>query len=276
MFDVGIAEQHAVTFACGLATQGIKPMVTIYSTFLQRAYDQLIHDVAIQKLPVRFIIDRGGLVGDDGPTHHGAFDLSYLRLIPNLVVMSPKDENELRHMVKTMVDYDDGPIALRFPRGTGQGVELDSTLRSIPIGKGEFITHGGDLVFVAIGAMVETCLASATALSERGVNVGVVNARFVKPLDTELIDEVMATGAAVITVEENAEMGGFGSAVTEYLVAQGHDTSRVKVLGIPDRFIEHGARPLLLAEIGLDAEGITRSALEMLDLGSGLAKPQTG
>jgi len=276
MFDVGIAEQHAVTFACGLATQGVKPIVTIYSTFLQRAFDQLVHDVAIQKLPVRFVLDRGGLVGEDGPTHHGTFDLSYLRMIPNFVVMAPKDENELRHMVKTLVDYDRGPIALRFPRGNGLGVALDETLEALPIGKGEVLLEGDDVVFVAIGAMVQPALEAAAALVDHGVKAGVVNARFVKPLDTELIDAVVARGAAIITVEDNAAMGGFGSAVLEYLASRGQSTASVRTLGIPDEFIEHGARNLLLEGVGLSADGLRRQALDMLGVRDGMTKPLAG
>jgi 1-deoxy-D-xylulose-5-phosphate synthase len=251
-------------------------MVTIYSTFLQRAFDQLVHDVALQKLPVRFAMDRGGLVGEDGPTHHGSFDLSYLRLIPNFIVMAPKDENELRHMIKTMVEYDQGPIAVRFPRGSGLGVPLDEELRPLPIGKGELIAEGDDVVFLAVGAMVQPAVEAAAALAERGVKAGVVNARFVKPLDTELIDRVMERNPAVITVEDNSVVGGFGAGVLEYLTSQGHDTAHVKVMGIPDRFIEHGARDLLLDEIGLTAEGIERSALELLQIDDGMYKPLTG
>lgn len=276
MFDVGIAEQHAVTFACGLATQGVKPFVTIYSTFLQRAYDQLIHDAALQKLPVRFVLDRGGLVGEDGPTHHGSFDLSYLRVIPNMVVMAPRDENELRHMVATMAAYNDGPIAVRFPRGAGLGVEMDAEIRPLEIGRGETLTSGSDVMFVAVGAMVATSLEAAALLSERGVSAGVVNARFVKPLDTGLLDELAHSGAAIVTVEDNAVRGGFGSAVNEYFVSQGFDSAHVRNLGIPDEFIEHGARSDLLADIGLDAEGVARSALELTHLGGGVYKPQTG
>jgi 1-deoxy-D-xylulose-5-phosphate synthase len=221
-------------------------------------------------------MDRGGLVGDDGPTHHGTFDLSYLRLIPNFVVMSPKDENELRHMVKTMADYDAGPIALRFPRGAGQGVHLDEQLEALPIGKAEVLSEGSNVVFVAIGAMVETSIAASAILAERGVSAGVINARFVKPLDGEVLDQVMASGAALITAEDNALRGGFGSGVNEYLVSHGYDTTRVRNLGLPDEFIEHGERGLLLAEIGLDAEGLARSALDLLNLGNGVYKPLAG
>jgi 1-deoxy-D-xylulose-5-phosphate synthase len=264
MFDVGIAEQHGVTFAAGLATRGIVPMVTIYSTFLQRAYDQVIHDVAIQNLPVRFVLDRGGLVGEDGPTHHGAFDLSYLRLIPNLVIMAPADENELRHMVKTMVDYERGPIAVRFPRGEGIGVQMDPELRALPIGKAQVLSEGRDVELVAIGAMVPPCVRAAEILRARGIDTGVVNARFVKPLDAEVLDHVAASGALLVTVEDNVIAGGFGSGINEYLAAQGYDLAVVRNLGLPDRFIEHGERDDLLADLGLSAEGIAESAARFL------------
>jgi len=264
MFDVGIAEAHGVTFAAGLATRGMIPVVTIYSTFLQRAYDQIIHDVAIQNLPVRFVLDRGGIVGEDGPTHHGAFDLSYLRLVPNFVIMSPKDENELRHMLKTLVDYDHGPIALRFPRGEGAGVALDAQLAPIPIGTAEVIAEGSDVVFVAIGAMVRPAIAAAEALHAHGIEAGVVNARFVKPLDTEVLDRIAASDAFVFTVEDNTVCGGFGSAVNEHWVARGYDASKLKNLGLPDRFIDHGDRDGLMAELGLDAASLVRTAVDVV------------
>ncbi len=262
MFDVGIAEAHGVTFAAGLATRGMIPFVTIYSTFLQRAYDQIIHDVAIQNLPVRFVLDRGGIVGEDGPTHHGAFDLSYLRLVPNFVVMAPKDENELRHMVKTMVDYDQGPIALRFPRGEGAGVAFDATLAPIPIGKAEVLAEGRDVMFLAIGAMVRPARAAAEVLRAQGIDAGVVNARFVKPLDTDLLNRIGAGDAFVFTVEDNTLHGGFGSAVNEHWVARGFDVATLKNLGLPDRFIDHGDRDGLMAELALDAAGLVKAALE--------------
>ncbi len=264
LFDVGIAEQHGVTFAAGLATRGMIPMVTIYSTFLQRAFDQVIHDVAIQNLPVRFVMDRGGLVGEDGATHHGTFDLSYLRMVPNFVIMAPKDENELRHMVKTAVSYDRGPIALRFPRGEGLGVPIDAELREIPIGSAEVLSTGREVVFLAIGAMVAPCVAAAEAMRKRGIDTGVVNARFVKPLDTGVLDQLAAGDALIITVEDNALVGGFGSAVNEYWVERHYDSTFVRNLGIPDRFIDHGDRDGLLDELGLSAEGIARQAEEAL------------
>jgi 1-deoxy-D-xylulose-5-phosphate synthase len=264
MFDVGIAEQHGVTFAAGLATRGMIPVVTIYSTFLQRAYDQIIHDVAIQNLPVRFVLDRGGIVGEDGPTHHGAFDLSYLRLVPNFVIMSPKDENELRHMLKTMVVYDRGPIALRFPRGEGAGVALDARLEPIPIGVAEVLAEGSDVVFVAIGAMVRPAVAAAEALHAHGIEAGVVNARFVKPLDTGVLDRIASSDAFVFTVEDNTIQGGFGSAVSEHWVARGFDGSKLKNLGLPDRFIDHGDRDGLMAELGLDAASLVKAAIAVV------------
>lgn len=276
MFDVGIAEQHAVTFAGGLATKGIKPVVTIYSTFLQRAFDQLIHDIALQKLPVRFVLDRGGLVGDDGPTHHGSFDLSYLRLIPDMVVMSPKDENEMQHMIKTLVAYDAGPIVMRFPRGSGLGVHMDKRLHKLPIGKGEIVREGKDVVFLAIGAMVDTSRQAAELLEDKAIGACVVNARFLKPLDTDLIDAVLTDEPVVITVEDNSVAGGFGSGVNEYLVSQGYDVSRIRNLGIPDRFIEHGTREALLTEIGLTPEALSQTAVALLAQDKRLYKPLTG
>ena len=262
VFDVGIAEQHGVTFAAGLATRGIVPMVTIYSTFLQRAFDQVIHDVALQNLPVRFILDRGGIVGEDGPTHHGSFDLSYLRMVPNFVIMSPKDENELRHMVRTAVTYDAGPIALRFPRGEGLGVPMDEELREIPIGKAEVLSTGRDVMFVAIGAMVAPCVAATDRLRARGIDAGVVNARFVKPLDGEMLDQLASTDALIITVEDNALAGGFGSGVNEHWVEHHYDSSALRNLGLPDRFVEHGDRDGLMEELALSPEGIARFAAE--------------
>jgi len=276
MFDVGIAEQHAVTFAAGLAVRGAKPVVTIYSTFLQRAFDQIIHDVALQNLPVRFVLDRGGLVGEDGPTHHGAFDLSYLRLIPNMVIMSPKDENELQHMVKTLIAYEDGPIALRFPRGNGTGVAMDRRLHKLPIGKGELLKSGDDIVFLAIGTMVQPCVLAAEKLAARGVSAGVINARFVKPLDTILLDSVLAREPALITVEENAVAGGFGSGVNEYLVSAGYDASRVRNQGLPDRFFDHATRDALLEEAGLVPGALAQAALTMLRDDRRLYRPVAG
>ncbi len=254
-FDVGIAEQHALTFAAGLAAEGLRPVAAIYSTFTQRAYDQVFHDICLQKLPVTLALDRAGLVGDDGPTHHGVFDYSYLRHLPGMTVMAPKDENELRHMIKTAI-YSDMPISVRYPRGAGYGVAMDPDLRSLEIGRGELLEEGEDLVIVAIGSTVYPSLEAAMLLRERGIRASVINARFVKPLDRDLIvGEALRTGN-LVSVEENALMGGFGSAILELLEQERITGIRVKRLGIPDRFIEHGSHARLRKDLGLDAEGI--------------------
>ncbi len=258
-FDVGIAEQHALTFAAGLATEGFRPVAAIYSTFTQRAYDQLFHDICLQKLPVTVALDRAGLVGDDGPTHHGVFDLSYLRHLPELVVMAPKDENELQHMIRTAV-YSGLPTALRYPRGAGVGVAMDREPVSLPIGKGEKVADGDDIVIVALGVTVQPSLEAAALLKERGIRAAVINARFVKPLDRELILACAERTGAVLTVEENALMGGFGSAILELLEEEGITDVRVKRLGIPDRYIEHGSQAQLRKDLGLDAAGIAAAA----------------
>jgi len=263
-FDVGIAEEHATTFAAGLAIKGLQPFVAIYSTFLQRAFDQIVHDVALQNLPVVFMIDRAGVVGDDGPTHHGNFDLSYLRLIPNLVISAPKDENELQHLIKTAEVYGNGPFTCRYPRGEGVGVELDSELKPLPIGKGEELKSGQDLYLLACGSMVYPCLSVAERLEEKGIRVGVINARFVKPLDEELILKA-ARCERVLTVEENTQVGGFGSAVLEVLEKHKVKNVRVERIGIPDSFVPHGSPQLLKKEMGLDEEGIQKKALQMLE-----------
>ncbi len=262
-FDVGIAEQHGLTFAAGLAADGFRPVAAIYSTFVQRAYDQVFHDICLQKLPVTLALDRAGLVGDDGPTHHGVFDLSYLRHLPEMILMAPKDENELQHMLKTAI-YADRPIALRYPRGNGYGVRLDQELTELPLGKGEILADGNDLAIIAIGSTVYPSLEAATRLGERGIRATVINARFVKPLDRELIMEAAARTGCLVTVEENALQGGFGSAVLELLEQEGVTGVRVKRLGIPDRFIEQGPQPQLRADLGLDAAGIAASAEDFL------------
>ncbi len=261
-FDVGIAEQHAVTFAAGLALGGMIPVCAIYSTFLQRAYDQIIHDVALTNLHVVFAIDRGGIVGEDGPTHQGQFDLTYLRAIPNMVIMAPKDENELQHMLYTAIKHQ-GPVAVRYPRGAGVGVSLDWELEELPIGKAEVLRKGEDLLILAVGNMVYPALEAASLLEEQGLSAAVVNARFVKPLDEELIVEMARRIGRVLTVEENTLHGGFGSAVLETLAAQGVLVP-VKRLGLPDIFIEHGAPQILRAKYGLSPEGIYQKALELL------------
>jgi 1-deoxy-D-xylulose-5-phosphate synthase len=263
-FDVGIAEQHAVTFAAGLAAQGMKPVVAIYSTFLQRAYDQIIHDVCLQNLPVRFMIDRGGLVGDDGPTHHGVFDLTFLRTVPNMILMAPGDENELASMVRTAIEYGDGPVAVRYPRGAGYGVRMEYDPEVVPIGKGELLRAGGDVTLAALGSMVRPASDAAEELSREGIDCSVLNARFVKPLDGELIvSEVTRTGR-IVTVEENAAAGGFGSAVLELLRARGLDHVAARVMGLPDRFVEHGARSALTEQCGLSVAGIAAVARDLV------------
>jgi 1-deoxy-D-xylulose-5-phosphate synthase len=257
VFDVGICEQHAVTFAAGLATQGIRPVVAIYSTFLQRSFDQIIHDVCLQKLPVSFAVDRGGIVGDDGKTHQGIFDLSYLPLIPNLAVSAPKDENELQHLLYTAV-YCGQPMAVRYPRGSGLGVALDTEMHSIPIGSAEVLRKGEDLAMVAIGASVQTSLDAACILAEKGVEASVINSRFARPLDSNLITRVANHIKRIVTVEENVLAGGFGSSVVTLLEQSGIYDIQSRCIGIPDEFVEHGTQAILRAKYGLDSQGIVR------------------
>ena len=261
-FDIGLAEQCAVTFAAGLATQGMRPVTAIYSTFLQRSYDQVLHDVCIQNLPVIFAIDRAGLVGADGPTHHGVFDLAYLRSMPNMVVMAPKDEDELQHMVKTALVYENGPIAFRYPRGNGVGVKMAEKPKALPIGKAEIVREGDDVLVIAIGNRVQPALESAQTLADSGISASVINARFVKPLDTALILPLAQRIGKVITVEDGVLMGGFGSAVLEALAADGITDVQVTTLGIPDEFIAHGDTSQLYAMCECDAQAIVRAALE--------------
>lgn len=263
LYDVGIAEQHAVTFAAGLATQGLKPVVAMYSTFLQRAYDQVVHDVATQNLPVVFCIDRGGLVAEDGTTHHGAFDYAYLRHAPNMVVMAPKDENELQHMMKTCIQHD-GPISVRYPRGVSLGVQMDAVPTALPVGKGELMKDGSEVAIVAIGVSVWQAMQAAERLSKEGISTAVVNARFVKPLDQELIVDVAKRVRYVVTVEEGCKMGGFGSAVLEALSDARITDVTTKVLGLPDWYIEQGPQDLLRERYGLTAEGIYQSVKELV------------
>ena len=262
-FDLGLAEQCAVTFAAGLATEGLKPVVAIYSTFLQRGYDQVLHDVCIQNLPVVFALDRAGLVGADGPTHHGVFDIAFLRSIPNIVSMAPKDENELQHMLKTALTYEIGPIALRYPRGTGAGVKLTPEPTPLTIGKAEICREGDDLLIVALGNRVYPALEAARTLSETGIETTVVNARFIKPLDTTLIVELASQIGKIITVEDGILMGGFGSAVLEALASESVTDVRVTTLGVPDRFIEHGDVKTLQDRYGFDTEAIIRAGISL-------------
>ena len=260
--DVGIAEQHAVTFAAGLATEGFRPVVAIYSTFLQRAYDQIIHDVCLPRLPVVFAVDRGGLVGEDGPTHHGNFDITFLRALPNLTLMAPKDENELAHMIYTALRIP-GPVAIRYPRGKGIGVPVDPEFMALPVGEAEVLAQGSDLLILALGTTVHPALEAAAVLEKEGASVGVVNCRFVKPLDKRLAEYAAAAGRVLVT-EENARQGGFGGAILELLNDAGVDAVRVKRVGIPDRFVEHGPVSLLREKYGLDAAGFLRAARDLL------------
>ncbi len=263
-FDVGIAEQAAVLLACGLSTRGMKPVVAIYSTFLQRAFDQVIHDTALQNLNVVFVLDRAGLVGDDGPTHNGVFDIAYLRTIPNLVLMAPADEGELRHMLHTALRYDAGPIALRFPRGSALGVPSTGTYQQLPIGKAHVLRAGEDVALVGYGTSVDWCLQAATSLEQEGIDASVVNARFAKPLDAELLPRLVQQHRLVVTVEEHQLAGGFGAALLELCEAQRVAASHVRRLGIPDRFIEQAPRERQLELLGLTPVHIVQLVREEL------------
>lgn len=261
-FDVGIAEEHAATFAAGLAAGGVKPIVALYSTFAQRCYDQILHDICLQKLPVVFALDRAGLVGEDGPTHHGVFDLSFLRDIPNLILAAPADENEMQHMLKTAFDAQ-APFVLRYPRGTGFGVKLDDEPQDLPIGKGVWLKKGKDATILAIGNRVHPALAAAEALKKHKIDCGVVNMRFVKPLDTQIIDEALKVSKHLVTVEDNILAGGFGSAVAEYL-ADKQANFKLLRLGIGDEFVEHGKVANLFDKLGLNAGQMTDHILKWI------------
>lgn len=262
-FDVGIAEQHAVTFAAGLATAGLRPVVGVYSSFLQRAYDQIVHDVCIQNLPVIFALDRAGFAGDDGRTHHGVYDFSYLRCLPNITIMAPKDEQELRQMVATAVAHTKGPIAFRYPRGSGVGVDTSGAMTPLPIGKSETLREGGDVAIIAVGATVPAAEAAAGELALDGVNATVINARFVKPLDEEAILAVADRCGAIVTVEENAVAGGFGSAVLELLSLRGVQVPVVR-LGLADQLYEQASQGRLRELAGIDAAGIVTGARQVM------------
>ena len=261
-FDVGIAEEHAATFAAGLAAGGVKPIVALYSTFAQRCYDQILHDICLQKLPVVFALDRAGLVGEDGPTHHGVFDLSFLRDIPNLILAAPADENEMQHMLKTAFDAK-APFVLRYPRGTGFGVKLDDEPQDLPIGKGVWLKKGKDATILAIGNRVHPALAAAEALKKHKIDCGVANMRFVKPLDTQIIDEALKVSKHLVTVEDNMLAGGFGSAVAEYL-ADKQANFKLLRLGIGDEFVEHGKVANLFDKLGLNAGQMTDHILKWI------------
>ena len=256
-YDVGIAEQHAVTFAAGLAANGYKPFCAIYSTFLQRAYDQLIHDVALQKLPVVFAIDRAGLVGEDGPTHHGSFDLSYLHPVPNMVIMAPKDEQELRDMLSTAAKHTEGPVAIRYPRGVCTGMPLRSGFNTMEIGKGEIVREGSSIAVLAIGTMVQRSVEAARILEEEGIDALVANMRFLKPLDTVLLDSIAKQHDTIVVIEENSIIGGLGSAVSDHLQKK-RLTNNIMKIGLPDSFVTHGSMNDLYRLLKLDAENISR------------------
>lgn len=262
-YDVGIAEQHAVTFAAGMATEKLHPVVAIYSTFLQRAYDQVLHDVCLQNLPVTFALDRGGIVGADGPTHNGLFDYAYLRSLPNMVIMAPKDENELRHMLYTSVHLHN-PSSIRYPRDPGLGVPLDKEFKRLPVGKAELLREGTDILIIAIGNRVASAQDAAKKLAKHGIKACVVNARFVKPLDKELICKMAKQTKHVVTVEEGMLQGGFGSAVLEVLQEESLFSVKVARLGIPDEFVEHGNSSEIRARYKIDANGIAETAHNLL------------
>ncbi|MCS1350790.1 1-deoxy-D-xylulose-5-phosphate synthase [Mechercharimyces sp. CAU 1602] len=255
-FDVGIAEQHATTYAAGLATQGLTPFLAIYSTFLQRSYDQLIHDIARQNLNVVIAVDRAGFVGEDGETHQGVYDIAFMRCIPNMTIMMPKDENEFQHMLYSASRYNVGPIAVRFPRGAGLGVPMDEQLQDIPLGKAEVVRTGTDVALLALGPMVDRANAAADYLAQEGISAQVVNVRFVKPLDEELLQDLYQRQLPIVTIEEGSRMGGLGSAVMEHYETEGQHNMMVKVMGVPDYYVEHGSVEEQLQEVGLTAEKI--------------------
>jgi 1-deoxy-D-xylulose-5-phosphate synthase len=258
-YDVGIAEAHGVTFAAGMATEGLKPVVAIYSTFLQRAYDQIVHDVGLESLPVVFAVDRGGIVGEDGPTHHGLFDLSYLRSVPNMVVMAPMDENELKRMMLTAIDHT-GPAAIRYPRGKATGAVEEKADEPIALGRGKVLCTGDDVLIVAIGHSVLEALEAASILKEKNIAATIVNARFVKPLDTELIASLIRKIPRVVTAEENVLMGGFGSAVLEAMADEKITGFQMTRIGIKDTYVTHGSKEILRKNYGVDAQAIANAA----------------
>ncbi|MFC4617941.1 1-deoxy-D-xylulose-5-phosphate synthase [Camelliibacillus cellulosilyticus] len=264
LFDVGIAEQHAATLAAGLATQKMKPVLSIYSTFMQRAYDQIIHDVARQNLNVVFTVDRAGIVGADGETHQGVFDVAFLRSVPNMTIMMGKDENELQHLVNTALQYEDGPIAIRLPRGNGVGVQMDKELQTIPIGSWEVLKEGQDIAILSFGPMLQTALDAAKRLKSEGISAAVINARFIKPMDETMLLSLANKNLPILTIEESALKGGFGSGVSEFFHEHGFHDIKMALLGVPDRFIEHGSPKELLNEIGLTAENIVLQAKQLL------------
>ncbi len=262
-FDVGIAEGHAVTFAAGMARGGLKPFVTIYSSFLQRSYDNIIHDVALQNLPVVFCLDRAGVVGEDGPTHHGVFDISYLRQIPNMTVMAPRDENEFRDMLHFAAEYSNGPVSIRYPRGSGTALKLRKTVKPIEPGKSETLLVGDQAAILAVGEMVPVAFEAAKRLMQEGISVTVINMRFIKPLDTAVLDEILSGRMPIFTIEENIRAGGFGSGIIEYCAEKGLQP-HVTVIGFPDEFIDHSERSRLLARYGLDVESVVSAVKKVV------------
>jgi 1-deoxy-D-xylulose-5-phosphate synthase len=264
-YDVGIAEQTAVLLAAGLACEGLRPVCAIYSTFLQRAYDQLSHDICLQRLPVTFALDRGGVVGDDGPTHHGTFDLAYMRHLPHMVVSSPKDENELAHLLFSAIYYEEGPWSVRYPRGAGEGAPNNGEWRTIRPGEAELLREGDDVVLLAIGRMVYAALAAADELAASGIEAAVINARFAKPLDETLIMERARRAGAVVTAEDGCLAGGFGAGVLElFAAADAAGDVKLARLGFPDEYVTHGTPRELLDKYGLNAEGIAAAARKLL------------
>ncbi|MCK5583066.1 MAG: 1-deoxy-D-xylulose-5-phosphate synthase, partial [Elusimicrobiales bacterium] len=261
-FDVGIAEEHAITFAAGLAAEGLKPIVNIYSTFMQRAFDQIMHDVCLQKLPVIMVMDRGGIVGDDGPTHHGVFDMSFLRILPNLVFMAPSNENELRNALKTALTLNK-PVAIRYPRGKGVGVKINSKFKSYKLGVGEWLKKGKDVNILAIGNRVYPALEAAKALKEKGIDAGVADMRFLKPLDSDLIKEALELSKKIVTVEDNALMGGFGSSILEWLNANALKAD-VFNMGIGDAYVEQGKPEQLYNDLGISPDKIAKRIQEWI------------
>jgi len=263
-FDVGIAEQHAVTFAAGLAKEGLHPVVAVYSTFFQRAYDQIIHDVCIPNLPVTLAIDRAGVVGADGPTHHGVFDISFLRIVPNMLLMAPKDERELQHMLYTAINHQ-GPAALRYPRGAGEGVELTSRLEELEIGRGELLREGQDILLLPVGNRVHPAIRAAAGLEKLGINAAVINPRFIKPIDKDLICDWSAKTGRLVTIEDNVRQGGFGSAVLELLSSCGLSWVKTRLLAHPDRFIEQGPQKTLWRNSSVNSVSITEAAMQLMN-----------
>ncbi|KGP70979.1 1-deoxy-D-xylulose-5-phosphate synthase [Pontibacillus yanchengensis] len=264
LFDVGIAEQHATTLSAGLATQGMKPFLAIYSTFLQRAYDQLIHDVCRQNLNVTFGVDRAGLVGADGETHQGVFDVSFLRALPNMVLMMAKDENEGQHLVHTALEYNDGPVAIRYARGNGLGVPMDEELKTIPIGSWEILKEGSQVAILTFGTTISMALEASKQLEKQGISAKVINARFIKPMDEAMLHDLMRQGMPILTIEEAILKGGFGSGVLEFAEENQYFDQAIERMGIPDRYIEHGSVPELYEEIGLTKEEIQSKVINLL------------